>query len=196
MKGWGKSQLTKEKIAQVIESAAHTLGQPCIDSERRYLQALAEEMYHSRCQQRQAKRELEAIIRRDDELVEMATLIGMVTVAVLMSCHLDPRNFACPRSYQKALGLNLKERSSGRQIGQLKLTKRGSGVARRYLYFATLRLIDHHPVVKQWYQSRVDPRARKKMVIALMRKLSKALWHVARGERFDANKLLTIAKAA
>jgi hypothetical protein len=27
-------------------------------------------------------------------------------------------------------------------------------------------------------------------VIALMRKLAKALWHVARGQRFDARKLV------
>ena len=42
----------------------------------------------------------------------------MVTTAVLFSCHLDPRKYDCARSYQKALGLNLKEKSSGRHVGQ------------------------------------------------------------------------------
>jgi len=196
MKCWGRSRLTEEKIAQVIDSATHTLGQPCTRAERHYLQALAEEMGHNRCQRKQAKQALEAIIRSDDELQEMAALIGLVTTAVLLSCHLDPRRFLCARSYQKAMGLNLKERSSGRHIGQLKLTKRGSSIARRYLYFAALRLINNDPVVKQWYHNKVDPRARNKAVIAVMRKLAKALWHVGRGEVFDANKLLTVAKAA
>ncbi len=196
MKCWGKSRLTEEKIAQVIDSAAHTLGQPCTEAERYYLQALAEEMRHNRCQRKQAKRALEEIIRSDDELHEMALLIGLVTTAVLLSCHLDPRRFICARSYQKAMGLNLKERSSGRHIGQLKLTKRGSSIARRYLYFAALRLIRDDPVVKQWYQNKVDPRARNKAVIAVMRKLAKALWHVGRGEAFDVNKLLTVARAS
>jgi transposase len=40
MRLWGKSQLKDEKIAVVIQSAVNTLGQPCIEAERRYLQAL------------------------------------------------------------------------------------------------------------------------------------------------------------
>ncbi len=193
MRRWSKKQLSREKIEQVIESAGHTLGQPCIEIERRYLQALAAEMRHGRLQQKQSKQALEATISRDDELREVGLLIGRVTTAVLVSCNLDPRKYDCARSYQKALGLNLKEKSSGRHIGQLKLTKRGSSIARRYLYFAALRLINTHPVVKVWYQNKVDPRMKNKTVIALMRKLAKALWHVGRGARFDAHKLLTVS---
>ena len=103
-----KNQLSCEKIEQVIESAGHTLGQPCIEIERRYLQALAAEMRHGRLQQKQSKQALEATISRDDELREVGLLIGRVTTAVLVSCNLDPRKYDCARSYQKALGLNLK----------------------------------------------------------------------------------------
>jgi len=195
MRSWGKSGLTQDKIERVIQSAAHTLGQPCIESERQYLQALAEEMRHSRLQQKKAKHALEAIIKSDDELRPLGYILGMVTTAVLISCRLDPRQYDCARSYQKACGLNLKEKSSGQYVGQLKITKRGSSVARHYLYFTALRLIYRDPVVKIWYQHKVDPRAKNKTVIALMRKLSKALWHVARGERFDASKMLTVSTA-
>ncbi len=122
----------------------------------------------------------------------MAQLIGKVTTAVLLSFHLDPRNFKCARSFQKAMGLNLKEKSSGRYVGQLKLTKRGSSKARMYLYFAALRLIQKDPVVKEWYLNKINPKAKNKTVIAVMRKLSKALWHIAQGQPFDANKLLSV----
>ncbi len=108
---------------------------------------------------------------------------------------MDPRKYATARSYQKALGLNLKEKSSGRHVGQLKITKRGSATARKYLYLAALRLIKSHPVVKTWYENKVNPKAKNKTLIAVMRKLAKALWHVSRGERFDAHKLFTIAQA-
>jgi transposase len=195
MRLWGKHLLSDSKIECVITSACTTLGQPCIESERRYLQALAAEMQHSRLQQKQAKHALETQINSDSELKEMGALIGLVSTAVLLSCHLDPRHYACARSYQKALGLNLKEKSSGRHLGQLKITKRGSSIARSYLYFAALRLIKSDPVVKAWYLGKVDPRARNKTVIAVMRKLSKALWYVGRGEPFDAAKLFTVQHA-
>jgi transposase len=193
MRRWGKSGLSSKKIEQVIHSAAITLGQPCIEAERRYLQALAEEMRHSRCQAKKAKQALEAGVEADAGLKEMGLTIGRVTTAILIGLHLDPRNFGCARSYLKALGLNLKEKSSGQDHGKLKLTKRGSALARKYLYFAALRLIKNDPVVAAWYRNKVDPRAKSKTVIAFMRKLAMALWHVARGKPFDAKKLMMAA---
>jgi transposase len=192
MRLWGKSQLKDEKIAVVIQSAVNTLGQPCIEAERRYLQALTAEMRHSRQQQKEVKDVLEATVKADTGLSKLTCVIGLITTAVLLSCRLDPRNFINARSFQKALGLNLKEKSSGRDIGRLKITKRGCSIVRRYLYFAALRLINNDPVVKAWYQQKVDVRAKNKTIIALMRKLAKALWYVARGERFDATKLLSV----
>ena len=85
MRAWGKSQLKKEKINRVIEGACRTLGQPCTEIERQYLQALATEMKHSRLQQKQAKKAIELIIKSDSELHEMGHLIGLVTTAVLLS---------------------------------------------------------------------------------------------------------------
>jgi transposase len=192
MKVWGGHFLSTDKIAQVIDSAGATIGQPCIDAERRYLQALATEMQHSRCQRQTAKQLLEASIVADAGLKEMATTIGKLTTAILIGLHLDPRNFSSAHSYQKALGLNLTEKSSGQYHGQLKLSKRGSATARKYLYLAVLRLIQKDPVIGQWYQAKADPKVKMKTVIACLRKLAKALWYVARGERFDARKLVTL----
>ena len=184
--------LKPEKVKQIITSAKNTLGVPCIEAERSYLQALAKEMQHSRMQGNRSKKALENVIDNIEELAEMGKLIGKVTSAVLLSFHLDPRRFDCARSFQKAMGLNLKEKSSGRFVGQLKLTKRGSSKARQYLYFAALRLIQREPVAKEWYLSKLNPKAKNKTVIAVMRKLSKALWHVAKGQAFDANKLFSV----
>lgn len=192
MQAWGGHFLSMDKIAWVIDSAGATLGQPCIDAERRYLQALATEMQHSRCQRQTAKQLLEASVVADAGLKEMAAVIGKLTTAILIGLHLDPRNFSSAHSYQKALGLNLTEKSSGQYHGQLKLSKRGSATARKYLYLAALRLIQKDPVIGQWYQAKADPKVKMKTVIACLRKLAKALWHVARGERFDARKLVTL----
>ena len=84
--------------------------------------------------------------------------------------------------------MNLKERSSGSYPGQLTITKRGPSVARRYLYLATLRWIVRDPQAAEWYRRKVQrdgglkgPVVSDQAIIALTRKLTKALGHVARG---------------
>lgn len=197
MRDRGGNLLSQEKIDKVIASASATVGVPCTEAECGYLQALSAEMAHSRRQKSRAKRALESVVKADSELDELSALIGAVTTAVLLSLNLDPRNYthyANARSFQKAMGMNLKEKSSGRYVGQLKLTKRGSATARTTLYFAALRLLQNDPWVKEWYETKCDSKIKMKTVIALMRKLSKAIWHVARGNKFDARLLLNSAK--
>lgn len=194
MKKVGRSGLAQKKIEMVIQSAKTSLGEPCLEFERAYLQALAKEMAHGRTERRRAQKALEMAVDSDDELYELGKLLGRVTVAILLSFHLDPRKFNCARSYQKSMGLNLKEKSSGRYVGQLKITKRGSSKARQYFYFAVLRLINNNPLVKQWYENKLDFKAKNKTVIAVMRKLAKAAWYVGRGEAFDASKLFSVSK--
>jgi len=134
MQTWGGHFLKPDKIARVIDSAANTMGLPCLDAERRYLQALATELQHSRSQRQVAKQLMEARVEADDGLKKMAALIGKLTTAVLISLHLDPRHFSSAHSYLKALGLNLIEKSSGQYRGRLSISKRGSAIARKYLY--------------------------------------------------------------
>ena len=196
MKKVSRNMLNPEKIRQVIDSASTTLGVPCTNAETHLLQAIAQEMMHSRVEQKRAKEALENVIGQEGKLTHMAKLIGRVTTAILLSLHLDPRDYHCAQSYLKALGLNLKEKSSGRYVGQLKITKRGSGKARQYLYFAALRLIQSCPTAKQWYENKKTPKAKNKAVIAVMRKLAGGLWHVARGEAYAPTKLFNVSGKA
>jgi transposase len=191
-----RNMLSHEKIRQITDSAANTLGVPCIETEKQFLQVLAQEMMHSRTARRRAQKVLETVVEQEEQLTHMAKLIGRLTTGVLLSLHLDPRNYHCARSFLKALGMNLKEKSSGRYVGQLKLSKRGSAKARQYLYFAALRLIHSCPVAKKWYETKVNPKAKNKTVIAVMRKMSGALWHIARGEAYDPTKLFNVPGTA
>jgi transposase len=192
MKVWGGPFLKQDKINQIITSAQSTMGLPCIEAERQYLQALAKEMQHSRIESKTAKQQIEATVQAMEGLQEMTSTIGKLTTAVLISHHLDPRQFPTARSFLKALGLNLKEKSSGQFQGRLKLSKRGSSTARKYLFLAALRLIQNDPVITKWYQTKVNPQAKMKTAVALLRKLAKALWYVARGAKFDATKLVAV----
>jgi hypothetical protein len=60
------------------------------------------------------------------------------------------------------------------------------------LYLAALRLIQRDPLIARWYRSRAGYRGGYKLVaiVAVMRKLVRALWHVARGQPFDSSKLV------
>lgn len=89
-----------------------------------------------------------------------------------------------------------REEGSGKKHGQLHLTKRGSSKARRYLWLAALRMLIDDDVVRAWYRKKVarDGGKKKKAVTAVMRKLAKALYVVARGEPFDSTKLFDVTR--
>lgn len=191
-----RGRLSQGKIDRILVAARTTRGVPCIEAERRYLQALAQEMMHSRLQKKAAQTALEEFIDEDTQLTYMGRFVGKVTSAILLSLHLDPRDYDCARSYEKAMGMNLKEKSSGKFVGQLKLTKRGSGKARQYLYFAALRLIQTCPLAKRWYDNKAVAGAKNKAVVAVMRKMAAALWHIARGDAYQPEKLFNVSAEA
>ncbi len=119
-------------------------------------------------------------------------VVGKATAAVLTSEVGSPLSFPNARAFEKSSGLNLREHSSGKQKGRLTITRRGSGQGRKYLYLAVLRLVQQDPVVRAWYKKKVERdggKSKLKAVVAVMRKLIRALWHVARGARFDSSKL-------
>jgi len=96
------------------------------------------------------------------------------------------------------MGLNLKERSSGMYQGKLKISKRGFGQVRRWLYFAALRLIVEGPVGR-WYQRKRarDGDKAKRAVIGVMRKLALALYAVgAEGKAFEPGRLFPSCRLA
>jgi hypothetical protein len=100
------------------------------------------------------------------------------------------------RAFLKAMGINLKEKSSGKMQGQLKITKRGPSRVRQYLWLAVFRWIQTDPIANAWYQrkKRRDGGRASRAAVALMRKLAKALYHVARGAAFDSSKLFDVSR--
>lgn len=190
MRSTGRAGLKSQKIEQVLAEAAQTLGVPMTSGQVRLLQLTAREAQRSLELRDEASRELKRLTQSIPSVAALAPLLGEATAAVLVS-EVDPIAAAHPSAYVKGLGLNLKVHSSGRHQGQLKITKRGSGIARRWLYLAVLRLVQRDPVVKAWYRRKIerDGGVKKKALIAVQRKLAKALWHVARGAEFDASKL-------
>jgi transposase len=190
----GRSGLKPEKVEQILASAKQTAGMACVAAEHRALQVLAQDLLATRAALRVEARALIQEVESEVVWQRLAPVVGDTTAAVLLCSLGMPEAYADTGSYLKGFGLNLKERSSGKHKGQLKLTKRGSSVARRYLYFAALRWIREDAVVRAWYQHKVDRDGgrRGRAITAVMRKLAKALWHVAQGEIFDPGKLFHV----
>lgn len=198
MKRAGGSLLAESKIGAVLESARNTLGVVCIESERVQVQELSKETRRLQKERRRVKLKVEELTTDNESVRKMAPVVGKVTSAVLYMVLGSMEEYDNAASVVKSLGLNLKERSSGKHKGQLRITKRGSGLARMYLYMATLRLIQKDSIIKAWYQKKLsrDGKVKKKALVAIMRKLASALWHVGRGSKFDASKLFDVSRLA
>lgn len=196
MRRVGRSNLLVEKIDKVVESAQQSMGVPCIEEERRLLVELCSEVRRLQQKARTAQDRVERLTQDTESVDAMVGVIGKKTAAVLHSELGDVSRYDNAGSYVKSMGLNLKEHSSGKHKGKLKITKRGSGTVRMYLYLAVLRLIQNNFIVQAWYQCKIerDGGIKMKAVVAVMRKLARALWHVGQGKRFDAAKLFDVSR--
>jgi hypothetical protein len=197
MRRVGGHFLRHEKIEAVLEGAASSTGVPVTDGERAAIKVLAAEIHRSRAKGRAAKARVKALARGQVSTGRMSRVVGITTSAVLVSGVGDPVRYTSASAFLKGLGLNLKEKSSGKHQGQLKITKRGPGDCRYYLYLAALRLIQNDSMVGRWYERKVvrdGGKVKNKAVIAVVRKLAKALWYVARGAEFDSRLLFDVRK--
>lgn len=190
MGGMSRRLMKPEKIERVLRSARETVGIELLAEERAALMTLAAEAHRSMRACKAAKLHVERLAQGGPSEA-LAPAVGKTTAAVLVTEVGDPRDFPCAKAYLKAYGLNLKEKSSGKHQGRLMITKHGSGRARQYLWLAVFRWLQRDRLAAAWYEAKVrrDGGGKARATIALMRKLVKGLFHVARGAEFDSRRL-------
>lgn len=192
----GGSLMNVKKCKAAVASARDTIGVPMIEKEMHLLKILAAETDRSRKLAQKAHLEVEKFSRKDETIKTLANTVGAVTAAVLITKLGPSSNYESASAYVKACGLNLKEKSSGKHKGQLRISKRGSGDVRRYLYLAAMRLIQTDPVAKAWYLKKVardGNRSKNNALVAVMRKFLRGLWHVGKGAEFNSSLLFKTA---
>lgn len=200
LKKASNSALSHSKLEKVIAGAANTIGAEMIREEEDAIEKLAAEIERNRLSLRESRKAVERIMSSSDlteGIKKMSAAAGAITTAILLCKLGDPTLYDSAGAWLKAAGLNLKERSSGMYKGVLKITKRGPGSVRRYLYMMALRYIGFDEVTKRWYAKKVkrDGGKKRKAIVALMRKLLSGLWRVGRdGVAFDSDKLFDKAK--
>jgi transposase len=195
LKAWGRNYLKEEKIERFIAAAASSVGVRQTAVDRRQMQEYAEAAISAKHEVQKASASLEKLSQSNALIARQAAVAGWATACVLWVYVGDPRNYHCAEAYRKAMGLNLKERSSGRHKGQLKITKRGPGAVRRWLFFAAMRLVQKAEVV-EWYAVKKSKHAKggTRALVAVMRKLALGLHAIGvREESFDARRLFSPA---
>ncbi len=192
MRRAGGPGLSEEKIQQIQKAAGSTLGVRMVEAERAALRELAAEARRRQKAVQAARRRLKALARQEPTTAQVGAVVGLVTATVLDSELGSLSGYPNTGSLIKAAGLNLKELSSGQHQGQLAISKRGPRRVRQYLYLAVLRWTYADPIAHAWYAKKIQRdggRLKRKALIALMRKLLRGLWWVARGETFNSRKL-------
>lgn len=199
LRQWGGIRLSDAKIAEVLESARTTRGVPPNACDAEWIGEVAGEVLLAHRRMKSCDTELTRLIQAERKMSPYASGVGAATLGVIWATVGDPRRYDSSGSFLKALGLNLKERSSGRRVGELAITKRGPAVTRRWIYYWALRAIQREEL-KAWYEeftrvgqatSGKQEHRKMKGVVAAMRKLCRGLWHAMKHEEdFEYGKVL------
>jgi len=188
---WSGALLSQAKVEKFLADARSSVGVRAGQWQRCQIQEYAEKALEARRQSNRAERELRRLAEGHAVLQAQGKVVGVPTACVLWVNTGDPRQFDSAGAYRKAMGLNLVERSSGCYQGELRISKRGSARTRQWLYFAALRQVQKSEV-RAWYEAKKssDEGDAIRLVVAVMRKLAVALYHVGvRNEAFEPRRL-------
>jgi transposase len=191
LRAWGGHYLKAAQAEALLASARTTVGVPAGEWTCRRLQESATRIREARQVMARSRRQLRRLAQGHPILEAQGAVVGLPTACVIWSCLGDPNAYESAGAYRKAMGLNLKERSSGVHQGQLRLSKRGPSRVRQWLYFAALRLVQKAGV-RSWYEAKKarDANEAKRALVAVMRRLALALHAVGTGnEPFEVRRL-------
>lgn len=184
----------KAKAAQLLQAASRSIGHPHAREEaRRDLARLIEEYERIVQQLHEMQQEVEALLEELPLARQLRSIpgLGTITIAALLACAGDLSQYAHGRQLLRRAGLNLAEHTSGKHKGEVKLSKRGSGMLRKYLYLGTLSLIAQNPEFKRMHE-RNQSKGMKKMasVFKCIGKLARIIiGMVQRGETYRPERM-------
>ena len=192
-----RGMMSKEKLEELVAGAERTQGVPLLAQERELVRELGRELLRVKERIQQVEEQMEEKMEASPQMAKTAAFVGMMTLAVIHGYVGKPGGYSTAGALEKAMGLNLKEASSGEKSRRgLHITKRGPGIVRKYLYLATLRWVQKDPIAAAWYQRRrgYTEETKGRAVVALMRKLVRGIWHLSRGADYQAERLFDVKR--
>jgi hypothetical protein len=133
LKVWAQGRTAGERAEPVLAAAVGTAGTRQGTRDVLRVRQYATLALAARRETQQARRRLKELAGSLENVQRLSGAVGLGTACVLWVLLGDPRNYPCGAAYREALGLNLNERSSGKHKGWIKISKRGPGIARRWL---------------------------------------------------------------
>jgi transposase len=192
---WGRGRLRRQKAEQLVAGARSTFGVRQGTFDVLQLQQYAKKALDCRQELRRSRKALTALVEDHPVIQAQSPVVGVVTACVLWVYLGDPAAYDCGPAYRKAMGLNLTEYSSGAWQGRIRISKRGHGEVRRWIYFSALRWIKEEPI-RSWYENKKAKKTGQdddqvmRAIVAVMRKLALALYQVgAHGATFEPQLL-------
>jgi transposase len=136
------------------------------------------------------REELQAQIRQRQQRNVMAALIATIPgmaayTSLALACRVgDVQRFPRPRSLANYWGLAPSCRDSGQKTQRIgSITKQGSALARFVLGQAVLHVLRKDAVLRNWYKGIKRRRGSKIARVAVMRRLTTAIWHMLRKQQ-------------
>ena len=188
-----RGQLGQKRAQALVEAAKESAGLEDCEGYVAYI--------HSLVQRIQTLNQLiEEYEQQIDELLAELPLaqfllsvpgVGPIVAATLLAEFDGFQNFRYTDQVMKFAGLNLCRRQSGKYVGEIKISKWGSAFVRRALFLAVTGMVAPGGLFYQQYQAYLRRGKQKKQaLVALMRKLLRILFALARDRAyFDPTRL-------
>jgi transposase len=177
------------KAVQLLDAAAHSVGKSnTADAARQEILRLVQFYEETLRVLGAMQQEIEARLEKVPFMEQLRSVhgLGTITIAALLGCAGDLRHYAHGRQLLRRAGLNLAERTSGKHKGQIKLSKRGDSMLRKYLFMGTLALVRQNPDFKQRHEhNQLKGMPKMRSIIKLIGKLARiVIGMIQRGETY------------
>ena len=181
----------RAKAAQLLAAAARSIGKSGTnDAARQDILRLLQFYEETQRVLSEMQLEVEALLEQVPFIEQLRSVhgLGTITLACLLGCAGDLRHYAHGRQLLRRAGLNLAERTSGKHKGQIKLSKRGDSMLRKYLYLAMLNLVNQNVDFKYWHmRNQLKGMTKMGSIFKLIGKLARILvGMVQRGEHYQS----------
>jgi transposase len=134
----------RAKAEELHRAASSSIGYTrSLEEARRDIARLIEAYERIEEQLAEMQREVEALLEDIPMAHQLQSIkgFGTVPIAAVLACAGDLRLYAHGRQLLRRAGLNLAERTSGKYKGEIKLSKRGDSMLRKYLYWGVMSLV-------------------------------------------------------